>query len=457
MQLPLHAALESHRFVVATCHRRFGKTVMSINELLKRAVECQLERPRYAYISPSFVQGKQIAWDYLVHFSAPIPGVEVNHSELRVDLPNGAQIRIYGADNPDRLRGVYFDGVVLDEVGLMPSRIFSEVIAPTLSDREGWALFIGTPNGRNVFYDLTIHAQTTPGWHYTALKASDTGVLSPEELAIARSSMTEDSYAQEYECSFEASVKGAIFGKEMAAASENGRICRVPYETMLPVDTFWDLGIGDATAIWFAQTTPSGEIRLIDYVEDHDQPLSHYIGLVKSKPYTYGDHWAPHDIAVREFTTGLTRLSVARSHGIDFRVGKQLKVEDGINAMRMILGRCWFDSVACSRGLAALHGYRWKGNPRLDSFNRAQPEHDDASHGADAFRLLALQSYTPSAKAILTFERAQITRDLARAHEASGAGESLAESMKRLALIQRANRDHDPSDVVRRTRGRGGW
>jgi hypothetical protein len=464
LQRLLHDRLESHRFGVAVCHRRFGKTVLAVNHLIKKALTCDKVRPRFAYIAPTYRMGKGIAWDYLKHFSRVIPDAVVNESELRVDFGKGRQIRIYGADNPDALRGIYLDGAVLDEFGLMSERTFSEVVSPTLSDRLGWAFFIGTPNGKNHFYKISVEAQRMPGWFFASYRASDTGVLSDEELATQRQNMTADEYAQEYECSFEASVKGAVYAAEMQDVREAGRVTRVPYESLLPVNTYWDLGIGDATAIWFAQLTPSGEFRLIDYYENQGEPLPHYIGVVKSKPYTYGEHWAPHDIEVREYTTGHSRLDVARSQNFNFNVGKRLPIEDGINAVRMVLPRCWFDAERTEQGREALQGYRYRKNTRLDEYDRHAPEHDWASHGADAFRLLALQHYTPTAKDIAKFGQRQAVQELVRLQQQSrmvgGTGETLAEAHARLSKLAKAHRDIDPYErkhAMSGRKGRGGY
>ena len=285
LQRVLHEALWRHRFVVALCHRRFGKTVLAINHLIRAAAESTQDAPRFAYIAPTFAQGKQIAWDYLKRFTAPIPGVATNETELRVDLPNGSQIRIYGADNPDRMRGIYLDGAVLDEYGLMPSRTFTEVVMPALIDRAGWAFFIGTPNGKNHFYDIVQQAESDPSWHLAVYKASETGLIPDAELARATSVMSPDEVAQEFECSFEASVRGAIYADALTQLRESGRICRVPYDPLLPVDTAWDLGVGDATAIWFSQTSPSGEVRMIDYLQDTGKGLPFYVAALKGKPY----------------------------------------------------------------------------------------------------------------------------------------------------------------------------
>lgn len=389
------------RFGVIVCHRRFGKTVMGVNELQRGATTCQLPRPRFAYIGPTYRQSKQVAWDYAQFYARPIPGVMVNQSELRIDYPNQGQLRLYGSDNPDSLRGIYLDGALLDEYGMHPAKTFSEVINATLVDRGGWARFSGTPNGRNQFYEIAQHAKReeargNPDWFYAEYKASQTGLLDPAFLAAARATMTEDEYEQEFECSFTAAVKGAIFSKEMALALEEKRIERVPYDPLLPVDTTWDLGFGgkgDATAIWFTQSLRNHEIRVIDYYEAQGEGLPHYAGVLQQKRYVYGQHWAPHDIIVKE-STGKTRIETAVSLGIAFQIVPNVGVEDGIHAARMILGRCYFDADKCKVGIEAMQHYRRDYNHQLNEF-KATPVHDWSSHGADAFRYLAVRHQTP--------------------------------------------------------------
>ncbi len=404
LQKQLHKQLDSHRFGAAVAHRRFGKTVMSINQLIKRALTHDKERPRMAYLAPTYSQGKSIAWDFIQHYSAPIPGVTFNQSELRADYPNGGQLRIYGADSPDNLRGLYLDGIVLDEYGLMSPKVFSEVIRPALSDREGWAFFIGTPAGKNQFYDIVQHAKSHPDWFFAEFKASQTGVLKPAELAAARADMTQDEYDQEYECSFEAAIKGAIYSAELATARAGHRITRVPIDPLLPVDTDWDLGVGDATAIWFSQSLRSGEIRLVDYYEASGEGLPHYVNVLKGKGYVYGSHYAPHDIQVREFTTGKSRQEAAQKLGINFVAAPPMSLEDGIHAARILFASCWFDAERCKQGLEALQHYRWDYNTRLNEF-KPTPVHDWASHGADAFRGLANRHRLPKQPRVQTRTR----------------------------------------------------
>ena len=395
----IHRGLCSHRWGVCVCHRRFGKTVLAINQLQIEALRCPKPRARFAFIAPTFRQGKAAVWDYMLHYSAGIPGVERNVSELRVDYPTGGQVRIYGADNPDSLRGLYFDGVVFDEFGLMPPKIFSEVVRPALSDRLGWAVFLGTPAGKNQFYEVAQQAQRDPDWFFAEFKASETGIIPEHELAAARKDMTADEYAQEYECSFEASVKGAIFSAEIAAAKAGGRVTTVPYDPILPVDTHWDLGFGgqgDSTAIWFSQSLRSHEVRLIDYYEAQGEGLPHYASILRQKAYTYGSHCAPPDIVVKE-STGKTRIETAAALGIRFQIVPNVSVEDGIHSARMLFPRCWFDATRCEKGIEALQHYRRDFNTRLNEF-KAVPVHDWASHGADAFRYLAVQQQPPKEK-----------------------------------------------------------
>lgn len=407
LQREIGRLVRSHRFGVLVCHRRFGKTVLGVNVNQQMALMCALPRPRCAYIGPTYTQGKTVAWDYMQFYARPVPNVAFNQSELRVDYPNGGQARIYGADNPDALRGIYLDGAVLDEYGLHPAKTFTEVIGPTLVDRGGRALFLGTPNGKNQFYDMAQHARQeeasgNPEWFFREYKASQTGLLDADYLASARSVMTADEYAQEFECSFEASVKGAIYAKEMAVAREAGRVTSVPYDPALPVDTDWDLGIGDAMAVWFSQSTRAGEVRLIDYYEASGEGLPHYAGVLQSKGYIYGSHWAPHDIQVRELGSGKSRLEVAAGFGLRFRVTPRIhtqvgvEVEEGIAAVRVFLPRCWFDAKRCQAGIEALMHYRRDYNERLNEF-KATPVHDWASHGADAFRGLAVRHKIPVA------------------------------------------------------------
>ncbi len=397
LQREVRKQMQAHRFGVLVCHRRFGKSVLGVNLLQQGALACKRERPRFAYIGPTYRQAKATVWDYIQHYARPIPGVAFNQSELRCDYPGGSQVRVYGGDDPDSLRGLYLDGVVVDEYGLHQGEIFSTVLRPALADRGGWCLFLGTPNGKNQFYEIAKYAQNQPEWFAATYKASETGIISADELRAARAVMTADEYAQEFECSFDAAVKGAIYAQELDSARTAGRVTAVPYDPVLPVDTDWDLGVGDATAIWFSQSLRSGELRIIDYYEASGEGLPHYAQVLTQKGYTYGQHWAPFDIEVKELGSGRSRIETARTLGINFRIAPKLAIEDGIHAARMLFPRCWFDAKKCAPGLEALQHYRRDYNTRLQEF-KPTAVHDWASHGADAFRYLAVRQQTPKAK-----------------------------------------------------------
>jgi hypothetical protein len=378
----------TQRWAWIVAHRRSGKTVGCIQDILKRAAECTRSEPRYAYIAPTYTQAKDVAFSYLKRLASPIAGA-VSESELSVTLAhNGARIRLYGAENYDRMRGLYFDGAVLDEAGDMDPRAWSEVVRPALSDRQGWATFIGTPKGRNQFYEIGQRAKKDADWLTLTLKASETGLLPDSELADARKQLTEEQYAQEYECSFDAAIIGAYYGKEMRQADAEGRICGVPYDRAALVWTAWDLGIGDSTAIWFVQVV-GRELHVIDYYEASGVGLDHYADIVRGKGYQYAGHILPHDAEAKELGTGKSRLEVMWSLGIDGQVLPVHRVDDGINAVRMALPRMWFDAEKCARGIDCLRMYRADYDEKLQTL-KPRPVHDWASHGADAMRYLVM-------------------------------------------------------------------
>jgi len=381
------------RFNIFVCHRRFGKTVLMVNLLTKWAVQNKRHNWRAAYIAPLYRQAEEIAWDYLKFYSNVIPNVKYDKSRLRADLPNGSRIALLGADNPDSLRGPYWDAVVFDEYAQIRPKVFPEIIRPALVDRKGWALFIGTPMGHNHFYDLWQEAnkeESKESWAALMYKASQTQILDPDELAQARREMTPEQYEQEFECSFEAALVGAYYGSLMQNALDENRITQVPYDPVLLVHTAWDIGVDDATCIWFFQVTPAGAIKLIDYHEDNNLGLDAYIHILHEKKYIYGQHLFPHDIAAREPTTARPRMEYVENLGIKVdRVKRVTDKADGIQAVRQVLPKCWFDTIRCDRGIQTLKSYRKEYSQRLSTY-RDTPLHDWASHGADAFQTLAL-------------------------------------------------------------------
>lgn len=376
------------RWACVVAHRRAGKTVACINDLIRGALTCEKPNPRFAYMAPFYAQAKDVAWSYVKEYSAPIPGAESNESELRVDFPNGGRVRLYGADNFDRLRGIYLDGVVLDEPADMDPRVWPEVVRPTLSDRQGWAVFIGTPKGRNAFFEIFDAARNRDDWYTVMLRASETGIIPESELDDARSMMTPEQYAQEYECSFDAAIVGSYYGKEIADAERDGRVCSLPVDPDLPVHTAWDLGIGDSTAIWMFQIGPEG-LRVIDCYENHGHNLAHYVSELQSRGYKYGEDFVPHDAKVRDISTGRTRIETLVSLGRKPRLVPDHKLMDGINAVRVSFPRIRIDDGKCKFGLEALRQYRAEYDEKTRAFKNT-PKHDWTSHYADAFRYMAM-------------------------------------------------------------------
>lgn len=403
LQRELHNSLK--RFNVLVMHRRFGKTIFSLNEMIDRALRCERQTPQFAYIAPNYGQAKRVAWDQLKEYTKNIPGVTYNEADLRLEIPRPAtrdkiKILLLGAENPGSIRGIYLDGVILDEFAECDPTIWSQVVRPALSDRLGWAIFIGTPKGTNHFYD--IYKFATEGdpekgvgkpqdWYAKVYKASQTGVIPISELEAAKAIMTESEYAQEYECSFSAALVGAYYGKEMEQAQDQGRIGEISYDPALPTYTAWDLGIDDTTAIWIVQKLRNREVRVIDYIEQSGVGLDWYIKELHKKPYSYEQHLLPHDAAARELGTGKTREEMLRTKGLGARtkVVPRQSVEDGINAVRLLLPKCHFHSVKCARGIEALKNYERAWDSKNKIF-QARPKHNWASHGSDAFRTLAM-------------------------------------------------------------------
>ena len=381
----LHKKIDKHRFNVLVLHRRAGKTVMMINHMLRSALMNPLPNSRYAFLSPTFKQGKATAWDYIKTYAGKIPGTKFNESELRCDLPNGARITILGAENDQALRGIFLDGCVFDETQSIKPTIFPEIIRPALADRKGWCVFIGTPKGRNYFYELYEQARENKDWYVCKFKASDTKILDDEELKAAQEVMSKDLYEQEFECSFQAAITGSYYGHIIESLAKEGRVGDVPYDDNLDVETWWDLGLNDSTSIWFAQRY-KGEIRLIDYYENSGFGLDHYIDIIDQKGYDYSKHIAPHDIKVRELgNMGKSRLESALELGIAFEVAPKVSIEDGIEAVRKELTNCWFDKNKCKTAIEYLKAYQKRWDDKNQCF-RNKPLHNFASHCADSFR-----------------------------------------------------------------------
>lgn len=373
------------RWACIVAHRRAGKTVCCIMDLIAKAIGHEGREPRFAYIAPTYTQAKDVAWSYLKEYTAAIPGIEKSESELSVTFPhNGARIRLYGAENYDRIRGLYLDGVIIDEAGDIDPRAWPEVIRPALSDRRGWATFIGTPKGRNAFYDIHRMAEAEDDWYSAKLYAAQTGLIAEDELKDARRTMTPEQYAQEYECSFDAAVKGAYYAKEVTLAETEGRIRTVPFDRNADVFAAWDLGIGDAMSIWFGQIV-GAEWHWLRYYENSGFGLDHYVDYIKALPFTVHHHFIPHDGEARELQTGKSRREYLEGRQFKVTVVPRHDPDDGINAARVRFNRFWFDADGCKRGLDCLRMYRAEYVDKLQTV-KPKPLHDWASHGADALR-----------------------------------------------------------------------
>lgn len=385
----------TERFACIVAHRRFGKTVAAINDLIRTALTLDRHNVRVAYIAPYYRQAKAIVWDYAKYYTSVIPGTVINESELRIDFPNGSRLRLFGADNYDAMRGLYFDDVVLDEPADFPVSAWPTVIRPALADRKGRATFVGTPKGKNDFWEVYQNAKDDPDWFCMMLKASETGVLDQVELYDARKVMGEDRFEQEFECSFEAAIQGAYYGTEMKAATSENRIGTVPYDPSMKVITSWDLGVGDSTAIWFAQFV-GPERRYIDYYESSGVGLDHYVKVLQDKGYIYGEHILPHDARVRELGSGKTRVETLGNLGLqNITIAPNLMLDDGIQAVRSSLASSWFDEEKCKRGIESLRQYQRDFDEKGKTW-RGRPKHDWTSHGADSFRYMVV-GYNPSA------------------------------------------------------------
>ena len=396
----------TQRFACIVAHRRAGKTVACIHDLQKLALSNTHPRSLYSYIAPTYSQAKATAFDYLIEAAAPLIrfGAKVNQSELKVDYPNGSTVRLFGADNYHSLRGLRLDGSVLDEYADFDPRAWTQVIRPALSDRRGVATFIGTPRGHNDFWRIYRDAQSNPQEWYTAQfkaselvpvndrnpRAKDEGFLTSDELEQAKRQMSPEWYAQEYECDFESTNKGAYYGKQMTQAFQDGRIAVVDYDPAHRVITAWDIGGDrDATAIWFVQLI-GRQVCLIDYYEATGSDCGPHARYVTDKEYNYSQHFLPHD-------AGPNRIGIDRSYSdflgeLGLRNITVLPVqirEHGIEAVRLLLPRCYFDSEQCGPGVEALRMYQTEYDEKNRIF-KSTPKHDWSSHGADAFRYLAV-------------------------------------------------------------------
>ncbi len=386
--MPFHE--RTKRWACLVAHRRAGKTVAAVNDIVRAAMFAKSPNPLYAYIAPYRSQAKAVAWDYFKFYAQPITR-EINESELVLELVNGAKIRLFGADNADGMRGLGFDGVYMDEYGDFKPSVFGNVIRPAMSDKGAWGVMAGTPKGKNQFWEIYQTALRDPNdWFLLRLPASQSRLLPESELAAARAQLTEDQYLQEYECSFEAAILGAFYGRELREAQDQGRMTHVPVDEHLPVHTAWDLGYKDDTACWFYQVV-GGEIHVVDFFSISGASIADLAGIIRDRGYRYGKHWLPHDAKAKTLASGGKSIieQLAEFLGVSkLAIVPDLSVQDGIQAVRHMLPRVWFDK-RCEDGIEALRQYQREYDEDKKAF-RQTPRHDWTSHPADAFRMLAI-------------------------------------------------------------------
>jgi len=388
------------RWATVVAHRRAGKTVAAIQRLVKYASTAPKTFPphRYSLISPTYTQARDTAWQYLEAYVQNIPGMDIRVSELSVTFPhNDARVRLYGSDNYDSLRGGYNMGVVLDETGDHDPRAWQEAVRPTLSDYQGWGLFIGTPRGDNLFKEMADTAKLNEdgNWMYLELKASKTGILPPEELRDASRQLTKNQYLAEYECSFAAGAIGAYYADDIAnaeAETPSRVLTSVPYDRSADVYCSWDLGIGDSTALLVFQLVGK-EIHFIDCMESSGVDLGTYVDWVKALPYRINEHVLPHDAAARELQTGNSRQEFLEQRGLKCRLLPKHEIIDGINAVRVAFPAMWFDRKL-ALAIKAFRNYRADYDTKRKVF-QLRPRHDWASNYADSLRyaIMSIDGY----------------------------------------------------------------
>lgn len=394
---PLHA--RHQRFAVMVCHRRAGKTVAAINDVVAKATYTTKKRAQYAYIAPFYRQAKDVAWEYLKEYARPAIVGKPRESELRLHLFNESSITLYGADNPDAFRGMYFDGVVIDEYGDMRPKLWSENVLPTLADRKGWALFMGTPKGPNHFRDMWDRAVAYPDqWFSLMLRASESGILDPTELAIQRAEMDPSEYEQEFECSFTAAVRGAVWADVLSEYEHLQRL-DLPRDDELQVQIAMDIGSRDAAAAWVWQETPAGADMLFYHEKTGSDPTywDQWFRKMGCGPEHVKRLWLPHDAVAKTFATQRTTVEQFLQFGYKVDAVPRLSKADGLQAARLMVPHTRF-SAATSEGLAALYSYKYTWDSKNRVFSR-DTEHTWASHGSDAFRYYALVAKRSGVKA----------------------------------------------------------
>jgi hypothetical protein len=390
---------------VAVWHRRGGKDSTVLNYSATESID---KVGTYYHMLPTQRQAKKVIWDGIDRdgrrmIDQAFPKqlrAGINKQEMQIEQKNGSIWQLCGSDNYDSLVGSNPKGVVFSEWALCNPSAW-DYIRPILAENNGWAVFIYTARGKNHGWTLSEMARKNPKWFHSVLTVDDTyrpdgsRIITPEAIQDERDAgMSEDMIQQEFHCSFDVAIRGAYFATELASARADGRIGFVPIEPMIDVHTFWDLGIskGNAMNIWFVQAIGK-EIRIINHYEAEGQGMPHFSQYLdkfkKDHNINYGVHHAPHDINVRELTSGKRRIDTLRDMGMKFvLVPRTSDLNDSIETTRRLIARCWFDETRCSNGISALASYHRK----YDESNACfldQPVHDWASNPADAFRQMA--------------------------------------------------------------------
>ena len=377
-----HLHNRKERWIVIVAHRRSGKTTAAINHLQRDCLK--VKDSKFAFIAPTYKQAKLIVWDMLKKYASPIPGVVFNEVELTCKYPNGSKLTLHGADSPDSLRGIGLWGVVFDEYSQQPSNIFSEIIRPALADHKGYAVWIGTPKGKNSFYKLYEQGKNDPTWHSILLTVNDTDIIDQAELEDSRKVMTNDEYNQEWFCSFEAAIKGAVFASELADLRADGRVCNVPYDKALKVYTVWDRGVGANLVVGFYQRA-FGQLKRIDtWQGSGNDGLPEGLKVLQNKPYIYGKHFGPHDIEGTDASSGKTWKQTAQELGFIFEVVPKMPVMDRIHRAQMAMSHLWVDDQNNDLWLDAMGQYHYEWDEKRGMF-KDDPLHDWTSHFADEF------------------------------------------------------------------------
>lgn len=401
-QMPLWAALEhGKQRALEIAHRRWGKDDVALHWA---AVSAMQRVGSYWHMLPEAAQARKAIWEAVNPHTGKRRIDEAFPQEIRaqtlgnemfIRFINGSTWQVVGSDNYNSLVGSSPLGVVFSEYALADPAAWA-YLRPILLENGGWALFITTARGNNHAKALLDATKNNAEWFSEVSTALDTGAFTQIQLAAeleeykAQFGIAEGNalFNQEYMCSFDAAIVGAYYAGELEKAEKDGRITEVPYDPIAPVDTYWDLGFSDATAIWFVQRI-GGRVGLIKYKEWTGSGLIDVAKALRDEDYIFGEHFLPHDAEQTEIATGRTRLETLEGLLKHIEVAPKWPVDDGINAVRTLFPRMYFDKKGCERGLEVLRNYRRKWDDKKKSYE-PKPLHDWASHGADALRTLGV-------------------------------------------------------------------